>query len=190
MSGSGEYVVPMPRSHGTRPMRLEDLGAAGPGCIVEHGALVAHPERVFLGRGVYVGPFAVLEGYHLEHGVLRVGDGSWIGPHAVLHAAGGLHIGRRVGIGPQACILTSQHELDAEPEALLDAPLRFASVVIEDGADIGARSVLMPGVRIGRGAQVGAGAVVTEDVPDFAIVVGVPARLLRHRWTSVDPGMR
>ncbi len=172
------------RRHGYRPLRLGELGCAGAGCLVEPGALVAHPERIFLGEGVYVGPLAILEGYHRVEGVLHVGDGSWIGPQAFLHAAGGIRLGRRVGVGPQVCILTSRHDLDAEQEMLLDSPLVFAPVQVGDGADLGARCVLLPGVRIGRGAQVGAGAVVSRDVPDFAVVAGVPARLLRFRWET------
>ena len=178
-----------PRSHGTRPLVLEELGAVGEGCVVEHGVLVAHPERIFLDRAVYVGPMTILEGYHLEDGTLHVGEGCWIGPQCFLHAAGGIRIGPRVGIGPQVCILTSAHQVDAEAERLLDAPLRRAPVTIEEGADVGARSVLLPGVTVGRGAQVGAGSVVTRDVPPYAVVVGVPARVLRHRWESV-PGER
>jgi 2,3,4,5-tetrahydropyridine-2-carboxylate N-succinyltransferase/tetrahydrodipicolinate N-acetyltransferase len=54
-------------------------------------------------------------------------------------------------------------------------------VVIEDDSDLGVNSVILPGVRVGRGAVVGAGAVVTEDVPAYAVVAGVPARVLRMR---------
>jgi acetyltransferase-like isoleucine patch superfamily enzyme len=54
-------------------------------------------------------------------------------------------------------------------------------VVIEDDADLGVGAIVLPGVRIGRGAQVGAGAVVTKDVPDYAVVAGVPARVVRER---------
>ena len=54
-------------------------------------------------------------------------------------------------------------------------------MVIEDGSDIGIGVIILPGVTIGKGAQVGAGAVVTRNVPAYAIVAGVPARLLRMR---------
>ena len=57
----------------------------------------------------------------------------------------------------------------------------FAPVHIGDGSDLGVGSTILPGVTVGRGVQVGAGAVVAEDVPDFAVVAGVPARVLRYR---------
>ena len=59
-------------------------------------------------------------------------------------------------------------------------------MVIEDNADLGVGSVILPGVRIGQGAQIGAGAVVASDVPPYAVVAGVPARLLRTR--KIEPG--
>ena len=63
----------------------------------------------------------------------------------------------------------------------MDAPLEFRSVTINDGADVGVSAVILPGVTIGEGAQIGAGAVVSEDVPPYAIAVGVPARVVRFR---------
>jgi acetyltransferase-like isoleucine patch superfamily enzyme len=170
----------MARSHGSGHFRPEDLAACGEGTVFETGALVFHPENVEIGRDVYIGHYAILKGYHQNR--LVIGDGSWIGQMAFLHAAGGIAIGRRVGIGPGVQILTSRHQLARGGDgAILDQPLDFAPVALGDGCDIGAGAIIMPGVRIGRGAQVGAGAVVTRDVPDLTVAQGVPARLARAR---------
>jgi len=59
--------------------------------------------------------------------------------------------------------------------------VEFAPVVIEDDCDIGVGAIVLPGVRIGRGAQIGAGAVVAEDVPPYSVAVGVPAKVTRQR---------
>lgn len=148
--------------------------------MFEEGALVFHPENVEIGRDVYVGHYAILKGYHQNR--LVVGDGTWIGQMAFLHAAGGLTIGRRVGIGPGVKVLTSTHQVPPDPAmAIMDGPLSMAPVVLEDGCDLGIGAVILPGVRVGRGAQVGAGSVVTRDVPDGAVVLGVPARVSRLR---------
>jgi acetyltransferase-like isoleucine patch superfamily enzyme len=169
----------MARSHGTGEIRREELAACGEGVVFEPGALVFHPENVELGADVYVGHYAILKGWHRNR--LRVGDGAWIGQHCFLHAAGGLTVGRRVGIGPGARILTSSHELEPGLDPVMDGALRLAPVVLEDGCDVGVGAIVLPGVTVGRGAQVGAGAVVTRDVPAGAIVAGVPARVIGSR---------
>jgi acetyltransferase-like isoleucine patch superfamily enzyme len=170
----------MARSHGTGQFRPEELAACGDGVVFEAGALVFHPENVEIGADVYVGHYAILKGYYKNR--LRIGDGCWIGQLAFLHAAGGLTLGRRVGVGPGVQILTSTHELPAHPlTPIMDGVLTFGAVEVEEGADLGAGAVLLPGVSVGRGAQVGAGAVVSRDVPAGAVVAGVPARVLRLR---------
>jgi acetyltransferase-like isoleucine patch superfamily enzyme len=170
----------MARSHGTGAVDPARLARCGAGVVFEPGALVFHPENVELGDDVYVGHYAILKGYHRN--TLRIGDRSWIGQHAFLHAAGGLEIGVRVGIGPGVKIITSSHALPADPAApVMDGALDFAPVVLEDGCDLGVGAIVLPGVRVGRGAVVGAGAVVTRDVPAGAVVAGSPARVLGQR---------
>lgn len=167
------------RSHGTGEFRPEDLGRCGEGCVFEAGCLVFHPENVHLGRNVYVGHHAILKGYHRNR--LEIGDETWVGQQCFLHAAGGLRIGARVGIGPAVRILTSKHAEAGRDTPILFSPIEFAEVVIEDDADLGIGAIVLPGVRIGRGAQIGAGAVVAKDVPPYAVAAGVPARVVRER---------
>ena len=169
----------MARSHGSGEFSREALAACGRGVVFEPGALVFHPENVELGDDVYVGHQAILKGYYRNR--LVIGDGTWIGQQCFLHAAGGIQVGARVGLGPGCRIITSSHALAGRDSPIMDGPLALAAVTLEDGCDIGVSAVVLPGVTIGRGAQVGAGAVVTRDVPPGAIVAGIPARLLRHR---------
>ena len=166
-------------SHGTGLFEPQDLRSVGDGTVFEPGVLVFHPENVIVGAHVYVGHGAILKGYHA--GLLAIGDGTWIGQQCFFHSAGGLTIGRNVGIGPGVRIITSQHAEAGRAVPVLHSPVVFAPVVIEDDADIGVGSVLLPGIRVGRGAVVGAGAVVTADIPAYAIAAGVPARVLRFR---------
>jgi len=172
---------PARRTHGTGTFTPDQFARIGEGVVFEPGVLVFHPETIEIGDGVYVGHQAILKGYHASRMV--IGDGTWIGQQCFLHAGGGLTIGRDVGIGPAVRILTSTHRLDSidRDTPILHAPIDFAPVVVEDGCDLGVGAILLPGVRVGRGAQVAAGAVVAEDVPEYAIVAGVPARLVRRR---------
>jgi len=168
------------RSHGTGQIDVGSLKRCGAGVVFEPGALVFHPENVEIGDDVYVGHYAILKGYYRN--LLVIGDRSWIGQQAFLHAAGGLTIGTRVGIGPGVRIITSSHDIPADRSVpIMDGALSFAPVALGDGCDIGAGAVVLPGVTVGEGAQIGAGAVVTRDVPAHAIAVGVPAKVTGHR---------
>ena len=169
----------MPSSHGTGAFERSQLRRCPDSVVIEPGALVFHPENVSLDEDVYVGHYAILKGYFKNE--LRVGAGSWIGQAAFLHAAGGITVGARVGIGPQVKILTSTHADPGRDKPIMDGAIELAPVVLEDGCDVGIGAIILPGVTVGKGAQIGAGAVVTHDVPAYAVVAGNPAKLLRHR---------
>jgi acetyltransferase-like isoleucine patch superfamily enzyme len=176
--------APFPRrSHGTGRWSVEELAAFGEGSVIEDDVLIFHPGHVAIGRGVYVGHLAILKGDHRDR--LEIGDGTWIGEQSFLHAAGGITIGRNVGIGPGVRIITSRHAEAGRDTPILHSPLTFAPVAIGDDADLGIGSIVLPGVTIGRGVQVGAGAVVIRDLPDYAVAAGVPARVIRIRAATV-----
>lgn len=167
------------RSHGDGTFCVEDLARCGPDCVFEAGVLVFHPESIELGSNVYVGHHAILKGYHKNK--MRIGDETWVGQQAFLHSAGGIDIGARVGIGPGVRIITSLHAEAGRDTPILCSPVELAPVVIEDDSDLGVGAIVLPGVRIGRGAQIGAGAVVARDVPPYCVAVGVPAKVTRER---------
>lgn len=167
------------RSHGSGHFEPGQLAQCGPDCVFEADVLIFHPENVYLGRNVYVGHRSILKGYYKN--TLRIGDETWIGQMCFMHSAGGLSIGERVGIGPGVMMITSTHDELGRAHAPLDSPVTFAAITIESEVNIGMGAIILPGVTIGRGARVGAGAVVTENVEPYAIVAGSPARLLRHR---------
>jgi acetyltransferase-like isoleucine patch superfamily enzyme len=167
------------RSHGDGSFRVDQFARCGPDCIFETGVLVFHPENIELGANVYVGHQAILKGYH--NNTMRIGDETWIGQQAFFHSAGGIDIGARVGIGPAVRIITSFHGEAGREVPILCSPVELGPVVIEDNCDLGVGVIVLPGVHIGKGAQIGAGAVVVDDVPPYSIAVGVPARVTRER---------
>lgn len=176
----------MARSHGSGQFTSEQFQRLGQDVVFENGVLVFHPENIEIGDDVYVGHYTILKGYYKNR--LIIGDGTWIGQQCFLHSAGGISIGRNVGIGPGVKILTSGHTLDQVERPILRSTIDFAPVEIADDSDIGTGAIILAGVRIGRGAQVGAGSVVTQDVPDYAIVAGVPARFIRSRLEAGAAG--
>jgi len=167
------------QSHGTGELELSRFPKLGSNVVFEPGVLVFHPETIRIGSNVYIGHNTILKGYFQSE--LAIGDDTWIGQQCFMHSAGGLSIGSRVGIGPGVRIITSYHKEEGPEVPILFSDLEFEEVVLEDDCDIGVGAIILPGVRVGKGSQVGAGAVVSQKVAPFSVVAGVPARLLRHR---------
>jgi acetyltransferase-like isoleucine patch superfamily enzyme len=166
-------------SHGSGQFDLAHFARVGQGVTFEPGVLVFHPENIEIGDEVYIGHYTILKGYYRNKMVID--SGTWIGQQCFLHSAGGLKIGRNVGIGPAVKVITSFHSEEGPRVPILHRPIQFAPVVIEDDCDIGVGAVILPGVTIGHGTQVGAGAVVTRSVGPNSVLVGVPAKILRVR---------
>ncbi|WP_272501752.1 acyltransferase [Salinibacter ruber] len=112
-----------------------------------------------------------------NQGELVIGDGSVISPHCVIYAGGpgGVGIGKNFDCGPHVGIYSSRTDYLKGPNQHVFAPVR-----IGDEVTIFANAVITPGVTIERRAVVAAGAVVTEDVPSFTLVGGIPARPIRQ----------
>ncbi len=110
---------------------------------------------------------------------VEIGDNSGIGLNARI---GAVKIGNNVMMGPDVVILSRNHNYDR-----VDIPMKFQGsgdeqpVVIEDDVWIGTRVIILPGVHIGRGCIIGAGSVVTKDIPSYSIAAGNPARVIRMR---------
>jgi maltose O-acetyltransferase len=111
---------------------------------------------------------------------ISIGDHSMIGADAIIGSAAEVKIGSDVLMGPEVIVYTSNHGTRAGVPMRLQ-PLQIAPVLIGNDVWIGARCIILPGVTIGDGAVIGAGAVVTKDVPSCAVVGGIPARLIRYR---------
>jgi acetyltransferase-like isoleucine patch superfamily enzyme len=115
-----------------------------------------------------------------EGGWISIGDDTYVGPKAVLFGAGGIDIGSQVLISPGVVITSHQHSFTDTDRPMSAQPMEFAAVVIEDNVWIGSNATVLPGVRIGSGSTVGAGAVVTTSVPRRVLSLGVPARVVRE----------
>jgi acetyltransferase-like isoleucine patch superfamily enzyme len=130
--------------------QIREDARLGEGCIIGRGA--------YVGAGVVMGDHCKLQNYALVYEPAELGDGVFVGPAAVL--------------------TNDEYPRAVDPDMRLKRGDDWepVGVHIGDGASIGARAVCVAPVRIGLWAMVAAGAVVTHDVPDFALVVGVPAR--------------
>ena len=136
----------------------------GANCIVGRGA--------YVGTGVVMGDSCKLQNYALVYEPARLEDGVFVGP---------------------AVVFTNDHfPRSVSPDGTLKRgdDWEAVGVTVREGASVGARAVCVAPVTIGRWAMVAAGAVVTKDVPDFALVAGVPARRIRwvgHAGVPLEP---
>ena len=157
-----------------RTADVDSRAVLGPGTTVWHLAQVRENARLgrgcIVGRGAYVGP-----------GVL-IGDNVKLQNYALVYEPARLE--DSVFIGPAAVLTNDLYPRSVDPDGTLkrSADWDASGVVVREGASLGARVVVVPGRVIGRWAMVAAGAVVTRDVPDFALVAGVPAR--RVGWVG------
>jgi acetyltransferase-like isoleucine patch superfamily enzyme len=136
--------------------QIRENALLGSDCIVGRGA--------YVGPGVVIGDRSKLQNYALVYEPARLEDEVFIGPAVVITN----------DVFPRATDVTGKLKRPADWDAL--------GVVVRRGASVGARAVILAGVVIGRWALIAAGAVVTKDVPDFALVAGVPAR--RIGWVG------
>lgn len=161
--------------------------SCGDGLLVGSGAGFKHLETFEIGAACFIGAGAFLQGRF--DGRFVIGDNVWIGPQAYMDARD-LVLEDYVGWGPGAKVLGSAHTGVPADVPIVQTDLEIKPVRVEAWADIGTNAVLLPGVTVGKGAIVGAGAVVTRDVPPLSIVAGVPAKFLRWREGVARPGAR
>jgi acetyltransferase-like isoleucine patch superfamily enzyme len=153
---------------------VDDSAVLGAGTAVWHLAQIRENARLgqdcIVGRGAYVGPGVIignnvkLQNYALVYEPARLEDNVFIGPAAVLTN----------DLYPRSVDVSGKLKRSTDWDAL--------GVVVREGAALGARAVVVAGRSIGRWALVAAGAVVSRDVPDFALVAGTPAR--RIGWVG------
>jgi maltose O-acetyltransferase len=118
----------------------------------------------------------VLAGAHIGNPAnLTIGDNSAVGLGCYLSCLAPVRIGDRVLMGPEVMVYTSHHVWSAAERSYFRQGETLAPVVIGDDAWLGARAIILPGVTIGKGCTVAAGAVVTKSTADYTTVAGVPA---------------
>ena len=188
------------------------LRACGGRLFVGRRAVIRFPRYVSVGRNVYIGDDTWISGLSVEGiriadhvrirehvwiqatstldnpGVgLRIGEGTYIGPRTMLGAGGGITIGRQVTVGAAVHVLAENHEFGGADVPINAQGVTRRGIVIEDDVWIGNAAIVLDGVRIGRGAVIGAGAVVTRDVAAESVAVGNPARVIRRRSGGSRP---
>lgn len=177
------------------------LGQMEDGCSIGPDVTMLSPQRIHLhkgvavegavhfdarGQGICIGAHSqVCHGSFLKNetrdGYIHVGVHSYIGSHAIIYGHAGVVIGDHVLIAPQVTVVPYQHNFADRDKLIREQGGVTGRVVVEDDVYLGMAVRILLGITIGRGAVVGAGAVVTNDIPPHAVAVGVPARVIRYR---------
>jgi acetyltransferase-like isoleucine patch superfamily enzyme len=181
--------------------------AAGRGLILGRGIVLRHPGRISLGHQVAIDDQAFIDGSGSgeigvvlgdgvllsrnctilgKHGHVVLEDRVDVGNNCVFASASGIRVGVATIIAGNCYIGGGRyHHEDLGTPIMDQGAYSLGETVIGEGSWLGAGAIVLDGVRLGKGVIVGAGAVVTKDAPDYAVLVGSPARILRMRGEQV-----
>lgn len=119
--------------------------------------------------------------YFLSPYRLKIGNYTHINQGCILDARAGVNIGNNVSISHRVVLMTGSHDINST-----DFKYKGGPITISDYAFVGVNATILQGVNIGIGAVVCAGAVVNKDVPDYAVVAGIPAKIIGHRNSELN----
>jgi acetyltransferase-like isoleucine patch superfamily enzyme len=152
----------------------------GENLTICEGVFFISPENIKIGDSTSVGANSF---FSADGGYINVGNKVAFnrGVHINASVCGEIRIGKMCLFGPNVMVRTADHRFSDPKKYIRDQGHKCENITIEDDVWIGANAVILSGVRIGRGAVIGAGSVVVVDIPSMAIAVGVPAKVIKYR---------
>jgi acetyltransferase-like isoleucine patch superfamily enzyme len=178
------------------------LGSCGRSVLFGQNVVLRHPHKIQIGSDVVIDDNCLLDAKGESNRGIRIGDGVFIGRNTILSCKDGdievgsganigfncelfsasrVSIGRSVLMAAYCYVIGGDHDFSDPAKSVLAQSRTSRGVTIADGAWIGAGAKVLDGVSIGDHAVIGAGAVVREDIPAYAIAVGMPARVVSSR---------
>ena len=177
------------------------LGGVGSSCLIEEGVRFYVPQKIFLGDRVFIGRNTYVDANHIESEIrleddvyigrycmLRAGVGSiHIGPKVIvnsfcfLRGSGGLNIGKNSMLSQGVQIITANHVFKDRSMPIKFQGARYGKVNIGEDVWVGTNAIILADVSIDNGSVIGAGSIVTKDIPKYSFALGVPARVIRKR---------
>jgi acetyltransferase-like isoleucine patch superfamily enzyme len=180
------------------------LGGCGRNVVFGQNVVLRHPHKIHIGSNVVIDDNCLLDAKGESNQGIRIGNGVFVGRNSILSckdgnielkdganigfncevfSASSVTIGAGVLMAAYAYVIGGDHDFSDPARSVLDQSRTSSGVIIGDGAWLGAGAKVLDGVTIGNHAVIGAGAVVREAVPDRAVAVGVPARVVSSRAT-------
>lgn len=185
-------------------IRLKSLGSR---VIIESGVSFQYPDNIHIGNDSRISRNTIIRANGENSGCMKLGesttimencvlsanggnihiaDNVWLGPGCLVYGNAGVRIGSNVLIAGHSAISTVSHKFERTDIPINHQGLDCAPIVLEDDVWIGLNCSIVKGVTIGQGSIIGAGAVVTSDIPPFSIAVGVPAKVVGSRTPTAS----
>ena len=161
--------------------------SVGKNFVVERGAEIncISTKGIQFGDKVTIGSYAIIRPSNVYGGPvgvgLKIGNHSNIGPYSYIGCSGYIEIGNNVMMAPRVSLFAENHNFESTNSPMKDQGVTTAPIIIEDDCWIAANSIILAGVRIGKGSVIAAGSVVTKDVKPYSVMVGNPAKKLKSR---------
>jgi galactoside O-acetyltransferase len=150
--------------------------------FLPRGAVANRIDNIKIGKQFTLAPFCQLFCQDRTGSELVIGDRVSLNYNVMVNADGGkIYLGNNVIIGPQTVLRAANHRFEDPNLPIRDQGNKGGAIVVEDDVWIGANVVVLPDVKIGKGSVIGAGSVVTRDIPEYSVAVGVPARVIKSR---------
>jgi len=178
------------------------LRACGRGVVFGQNVVFRHPHKIGIGDDVVIDDNCLLDAKGTGNSGITIGSGVFVGRNTILSCKNGdidledgvnigfnceifsasrVRVGRDTLLAAYCYVIGGDHEFSDPGLPVVAQGRRSAGILIGEGSWLGAGAKILDGVNIGCGAVIGAGAVVRESVPDGAIAVGIPARVVAHR---------
>jgi acetyltransferase-like isoleucine patch superfamily enzyme len=178
------------------------LGACGENVVFGQNVVLRHPHKIHIGSHVVIDDNCLIDAKGQSNRGIRIGDGVFIGRNSILSCKNGnidiadavnigfncevfsasdVSVGRSVLMAAYTYVIVGDHDFSDPSKSVLEQSRRSLGVTIGEGAWTGAGAKILDGVSVGAHAVIGAGAVVREDIPPWAVAVGVPARVVSMR---------
>ncbi len=150
-------------------------------CRIDHNVSMTLESdgEICIHKGCRIRPYVSLECWN--GGKITIGHGTWINCFTRITSRNSIKIGARCFIGESVSIHDFSHIHTSSSKPIAEQGFEDLEVTIGDDCLIGAKATILPGVTVGTGAVIGSNAVVTADVPEYAVVVGVPGRVIKYR---------